>query len=67
MYFSTDDRLFSKETSTRKRYKYAGGAENIHDELTSIKCAGHVTQWLVSYYGEYSQITGHKNETTHKI
>ena len=25
--------LFSKETSTRKRYKYARGSENIHDEL----------------------------------
>ena len=27
--------LFSKVTSTHKRYKCAGGAENIQDELTS--------------------------------
>ena len=25
----------SKEQSTHKRYKCAGGAENIHDEMTS--------------------------------
>ena len=27
--------LFSKDTSTYKRYKCARGAKNIHDELTS--------------------------------
>ena len=27
--------LFAKDTSTHNLYKYVGGAENIHDELTS--------------------------------
>ena len=27
--------LFSKDTSTHKIYKCVGGAENIHDEVTS--------------------------------
>ena len=27
--------LFSKEISTHRRYKCAGGAENIHNEMTS--------------------------------
>ena len=50
--------LFSKDTSTHKRYKCARGAENIHD-LVDVEFAGDVTQWLTSFNKEYGQIAGH--------
>ena len=32
-----------------------------------VKCAGHITQLLASYYEEYSQIAGHENAIKLKI
>ena len=31
-----------------------------------VKCAVYATQWLASYYEEYSKIMGHENATMQK-